>query len=423
MNQPTGRGIARMPALMASRSSFSLLWAATGFSNLSDGVFKFALPLLAAHLTTSPGLVAGVAFAVRLPWLLFALVAGVLADRLDRRQIMVGANLARVGVLALLVIAILLNSLSLPFLYIIALLLGVAETLADTAGSAVLTAVVDASQLEEANARLVGITTLTNEFIGPPLGGLLAALSMTLAFATSSLLYLAAALAIVFMVGSYRPARVKAAQPHIIADIASGLRFVWQDRLLRALVIIVAVMNLGWSAWSSIMVLYVVTPGPGGLSEVAYGVMLTSIGVGGVLGTVVAVPFVRRFGRRWAIGADIIGTFVMLAVPALTANAWLIGAAAVIGGIGSTMWGIVVSSIRQQIVPDHMLGRTSGVFRVFGYGALPLGAALAGFVGEKAGLPAVFALCAGLTLVLLIPFARDITPASLHREDHHKAEG
>jgi len=144
--------------------------------------------------------------------------------------------------------------------------------------------------------------------------------------------------------------------------------------------------------------------------------MLTSIGIGGLLGTVVAVPLLNRFGRRWAIGADILGTFVMLAVPALTANAWWVGAAAVIGGIGSTMWGIVVSSIRQQSVPNEMLGRTSGVFRVFGYGALPVGAALAGFVAESAGIPAVFALCAALTLLLLIPFYRDITPEAMKRK-------
>ena len=167
------------------------------------------------------------------------------------------------------------------------------------------------------------------------------------------------------------------------------------------------------SAWGSIMVLYVISPGPGGLSEIGYGVMLTSIGIGGLVGTLLAVPLVKRFGRRWAIGADILGTFVMLAVPALTPNAWAIGAAAVIGGIGGAMWSIVVSSIRQQIVPDDMMGRSSGVFRLFGYGALPLGSALAGFVAEGLGIPAVFALCAALTLLLFVPFFRSITSAAL----------
>lgn len=398
------------PAFIQKRliNNFWALWSATAVSNLADGIFKLALPLLATRLTDSPGLVAGVAFAVRLPWLLFALFAGVLADRFDRRRMMLNANGVRVVVLVILAAAIAFDAISLLTLYAVAMVLGVAETLADTASSSILPSLVETKDLERANARLVGVTTISNEFIGPPLGGALAAISLTFAFATSSALYLAAAVGILLISGSYQPSTISK-QP-MLTDIMDGLRFIWKDQLLRALVIIVAVMNLGWSAWASVMVLYVVEPGPGGLSEFGYGVMLTSIGVGGLIGTFLAVPFVEKLGRRWAIGADIIGTFIMLGVPAITANAWAIGAAAVIGGVGGAMWSIVVSSIRQQVVPDELLGRTSGVFRLFGYGALPLGAALAGVVAEVASMPAVFAVCALLNLFLFVPFYRDITP-------------
>lgn len=392
-------------------SNFWALWLSTAVSNLADGIFKLALPLLATRLTDSPGLVAGVALAVRLPWLLFALFAGVLADRLDRRRMMIAANGARVVALLGLTGAILANVVSLPLIYLAALVLGIAEVLADTAGGSILPAMVKSDELEKANARLVGVTTLSNEFIGPPLGGALAALSIALAFATSSALYLVAAAAVLLISGSFRP--VTKTQPRLWADMASGLRFVWGNPLLKALVIIVAVMNLGWSAWASIMVLYVVEPGPGGLSELGYGVMLTSIGIGGLAGALLTVPLVNRLGRRWAIGADILGTFLMLGIPALTANPLAIGVGAVIGGVGGAMWSIVVSSIRQQVVPDDMLGRTGGVFRLFGYGALPIGAALAGGVAEVAGIPAVFALCAVLTLLLFIPFYWVITPSRL----------
>jgi MFS family permease len=109
----------------------------------------------------------------------------------------------------------------------------------------------------------------------------------------------------------------------------------------------------------------------------------------------------------------VLGTFIMLAVPALTANVWAIGVAAVIGGIGGAMWGVVATSIRQQVVPNEMMGRVSGVIRLFGFGALPLGAALAGFVAETAGIPAVFAVCAAMNLLLFVPFFRGITPETL----------
>lgn len=403
-----------VPFLRPARrvSSFQALCVSTALSNLADGVFKLALPLLATRVTDSPALVAGVAFAVRLPWLLFALFAGVLADRFDRRRMMIGANGARVVVLAGLVILIGSGGTSLAVIYAAALLLGVAETLADTAGSAVLPSIMGKQDLEQANAKLVGVTTVSNEFVGPPLGGMLAGASLALAFAASSALYLAAAVAIVLMTGVFRPAARPTAR--VLTDIVGGLRYVWSHSLLRALAIIVAVMNVGWSAWAAVMVLYVVEPGPGGLSEFGYGVMLTSIGIGGFVGTLIAVPLVRRFGRRWAIGADIVGTFVMMLIPALTPNAWAIGAAAVIGGVGGAMWSIVVSSIRQQVVPDDMLGRTGGVFRLFGYGALSVGAALAGVVAQAAGLPAVFGLCALFTLLLFVPFFRSVTPAALH---------
>jgi MFS family permease len=407
-NPAPERGFFRL-ARIYRISYFWALWWATATANLADGIFKLGLPLVATRLTDSPVLVAGVAFAVRLPWLLFALPAGVLVDRLDRRRIVIAANLLRFGVLLLTAVLLLFGGLALPILYLIALGLGVAETLADTASGSILPSIVQKSELERANARLFGVMTVTNEFIGPPLGGFLMGVSFALAFATSSGLYLVAAFAILLIAGSYRAPQA-ATQPKLMADIASGLRYVWQDKLLRMLVIIVAVMNFGWSAWASIMVLYVVAPGPGGLSELGYGIMLTSIGIGGVVGALVTVPLVERFGRRWAVGADILGTFIMLAVPALTANAWLIGAAAVIGGIGGAMWSVVVSSIRQQIVPNEMLGRTGGVFRLFGYGALPLGSGFAGITAELFGIPAVFAVCGIFTILLLALFAQVTIP-------------
>lgn len=402
-----------IPVRFPHLRGFWILWIAVTLANLADGIFKLVLPLLATRITTSPGRVAGVAFAVRLPWLLFALFAGAIADRLDRRRMMVVANIVRVITLSLLVSIIILDRVELWILYGVAFVLGIAETMADTAGASILPSIVPREDLEKANSRLVGAITVTNEFIGPPLGGAIAAISLALAFATSSALYLLAALALLLLIGTFHP--TKTSRPHLLTDIVAGMKYVWREPLLRTLVIIVGVMNLGWSAWLSVMVLYMVEPGPGGLSELGFGLMLTSIGIGGFLGALITVPLVNRFGRRWAIGADISGTLLMLAIPAVTANVWLIGGAAIFGGIGGSMWSIVVSSIRQQMVPDDMLGRTSGVFTLFGYGALPLGAALAGLIGEVVSIPAVFAICSGLTALLFMPFLRYITPTAIER--------
>ncbi len=396
----------------SAQRSFWALWSATALSNLADGIFKLALPLLALRVTNSPAVVAGVALAVRLPWLFFALTAGGVADRLDRRGVMVGANLFRVLILVAIVLAVQMGQVSVPLLYGAALLLGIAETLADTSGAAVIPMVVPPGDYDRANAGLVGVTTVTNEFIGPPLGGALAAIGLAVAFGTSAGLYLVAAGALIAMVGNFRPTRTS--QAPFVSEMREGVRFVWQNRMLRTLAIIVAVMNLAWSAWSTVMVLYLIAPGPGNLSEFEFGLMLTGIGIGGVLGAVVAEPFARRAGRHWAVAIDILGTFLMMAVPIFTVNAWWIGGAAVLGGIGGSMWGVVVSSMRQQVTPEALQGRVSGVFRLFGYGALSVGAALAGLIAEYSSIPMVFVVVAVMNALLMIPFFRYIYPRTGH---------
>src|SRR5690349_9675371 len=115
-------------------AGYRKLVSAAGFSNLADGVFQIALPLLALRITQSPAAVAGIMFAMRLPWLLFGVVAGTLADRLDRRWTMVSVNVARATLIGSLAIVVAAEREELWVLYAVAFLLGVGETLFDTSG-------------------------------------------------------------------------------------------------------------------------------------------------------------------------------------------------------------------------------------------------------------------------------------------------
>lgn len=400
---PTEPQTGRLATTAADKGrNFGALWTAATASNLADGLVQLVLPLYAARLTASPGLVAGVAVATTLPWLVFALPAGALADRLDRRYLMVRANLLRALALGLLALAAALGAAGLPALYAAALALGVAETIADTAAQTILPAVVATDRLEGANARLLGAQTVANGFVGPPLGGALAAAGVALALGLGAGLYLAAGALLLLLRGGFRPPPTDGGR--LSTEILAGLRFLWGHALLRTLALFVFVMNVGWGAWLAVLVLYAVEPGPMGLSPFGYGLLLTGLGIGGVAGSLLAGPAIRLLGRRWAIGVDVLGTVTMLAAPAVTANPWAVGAAAVIGGVGSTMWGVVVTSIRQQAVPDALLGRVSAAFRLFGFGGPTLGAALAGLLGEVVGLRAVFAAGALLNVCLLIPF-------------------
>ncbi|HVM30823.1 MAG TPA: MFS transporter [Candidatus Limnocylindrales bacterium] len=376
------------------------LWGASAISNLADGIFFIVLPLLAARLTDSPLLVAGVAIAGRLPWLFFVLIAGALADRLERRLVMRNVQLLRVAVMAVLALLALVDGLSLPVLYIAALVLGVGETLFDTSSQSIMPAVVERDQLALANGRLYGVELVMNQFVGPPLGGLLIAISVPLALGSSMAGYAVAALGLALMVGSFR-ARREGPAKRLTADIAEGLRYLTGHRVLRTLALMVGVMNLGSAAIFAVFVLYAVAPGPMGLSEPEFGVLATTFALGSVIGSIAAARLERRFGRIPLLFGCVLVSAVGFAVPAFTTDPIVIGAAWALTGLVVVVWNVITVSLRQRIIPDHLLGRVNSAYRLFAWGSQPLGALIGGLVGELVGLPAVFLLAALLTMALV----------------------
>ena len=396
-------------------SNFWRLWASSAASNLADGFFFIVLPLLAVRLTDSPILVAGVAFVGRLPWLVFVLVAGALADRLDRRRTMRNVQLFRVIVLAGLTALALMDGLSLPVLYVVAFALGVGETLFDTAAQSILPSIVAKEQLSTANGRLYGVELVTNQFVGPPLGGLLIGISVPLALGGSAVGYAIAAVGLTLMTGSFRAERSGPTR-RLTSDIAEGLRYLLRHEVLRTLAIMVGVMNLAATATQTMFVLYAVAPGPMGLSEPAFGLLLTTFALGSLAGSFAAAPVERRFGRVPILFASIVAVAISFAVPAFTTNPFIIGAAFAASGLFVVVWNIITVSLRQRIVPDQLLGRVNAGYRLFAWGTQPLGALLGGVVGEAFGLPAVF-LMAGLLGISLLATSIVIDEAALQRAE------
>ena len=377
------------------------LWASSAVSNLADGVFFIALPLLAVRLTDSPVLVAGVAIAGRLPWLVFVLVAGALADRLDRRRTMRNVQLFRVAVVGILAVLAMLDALSLPVLYVAAFVLGVGETMFDTAAQSIMPSIVPKEQLATANGRLYAVELIMNQFVGPPLGGLLIGLSVPLALSGSVAGYALAALGLTLISGSFRPER--AGPPtRLTTDIAEGLRYLWRHRVLRTLAIMVGVMNLASTATFAVFVLYAVAPGPMGLSEPAFGILLTSFALGSLAGSLVAARLEARLGRVPVLFASVVVMSAGIAVPALTTNPVVVGAAFAISGLFIVVWNVITVSLRQRIVPNHLLGRVNAGYRLFAWGTQPIGALLGGVAGETLGLRAVFLIFGALGFFLLL---------------------
>jgi MFS family permease len=403
---------------------FWQLWSASTLSNLADGLVKIALPLVAVTLTDSPALVAGVALAVTLPWLFFALPAGALADRVDRRIAMVTANVVRAAAVAALAVALVLglgsSAAAIWALYGVALLLGTAETVYDTSAQSILPQVVPRDRLARANGRLIAAELTANEFVGPPLGGLLVAAGVAAAFATPAALWAAAVGTLLLLRGGFSVPRE--APTTLRADVAEGLRYLWRHRLLRTLAAMTGLINFATNATFAVFVLYAVGADSAmRLTEATYGLLFATIAAGNLVGALLADRLLRRLGRSRSLLVGILGGVGTVGIPALTTNPFVIAAAFLIGGLTIALWNVVAVSLRQRITPDRILGRINSSYRLVAWGTRPLGAAAGGLLGELLGLRAVFAIAAALSLAALAGMGQ-VTDTAISTAEHDAAD-
>jgi MFS family permease len=380
---------------------YAKLWTASAISNLGDGVRWTALPLLAVTLTRDPAKVAAIDFASFLPWFLFALPAGALVDRLDRRVVMVGANVFRTAVVVLLALLVLTGNSSLFVLYLLAFSLGTAETMFDNAAQALMPRLVDRSLLEKANGRLYAAELTANQFIGPPIGGLVFAAFAALPFFLDAVSFAFSALLIFLIAGVFRTPKDEALPAtRLRQDIAEGLRWLWTHRLLRTLAIFLGLQNMMSTACFSIFVLFAVEILD--LTEAGYGLLLSSLALGSLLGSLTVTRIARWIGSGGTL-------FLCLALSAaayitigLSSNPFTVGAGAVLLGWPTTAWNVITVSLRQAIIPDRLLGRVNSVYRLMGWGTMPIGAVIGGYLGRAYGLRAPFFVSAAIHALLAV---------------------
>lgn len=379
---------------------FWRLWTASTISNLGDGVLLAAMPLLAASLTDDPAAVAGMTAAATLPWLLFGLVAGVIADRVDRVRLMVAVDIVRGAAVGVVALAVAADAATLPLLYLAVFALGVAETLFDSASMAVLPGVVPADELERANGRLFGAQLTANSFVGPPLGGLLFAAAAALPLAVDAATFLVSAVLLV-AVRAKRQSVPK--RQTLTRDVAEGLRFIWGHRVIRAFAVGAAVINLSFTAANAILVLF--AREELGLGDTGFGLLLAGAAVGNVAGAAISARTATWLGRTRAVLAAVLAFSASLAVLAVSRHAVLAAAALAVFGLAGEVWNVIAVSYRQAVVPEHLLGRVMATYRVIAYGAFPVGAAMGGVLGRTVGLRAGIGVGAVLTLGLFFYLA------------------
>jgi MFS family permease len=364
---------------------FRWLLASSWSSNLGDGIELAAAPLLVASLTRDPFLVALAVVLQRLPWLRFGLFAGVVADRRDRRRIMVTVHLGRAAVLGLLGAAIVADQITIAGVLVVTFVLGTAEVFADTTGQTLLPMLVGPGDLPVGNARLMAGFVTVNQLVGPPIGAALFAVDPVVPFAVQAACVVAGALAASRI---ELPRLTRETTQRITHEIAEGLRWLWRHAAVRTLAITIVTFNVTYGAAWSVLVLYAIERL--GTGEVGFGLLTTASAIGGLLGTVLYTPLANRIslGNLMRIGL-IIETLTHLAL-AVTSTPWVALLIMFVFGAHAFVWGTTSTSIRQRAVPHELQGRVSSVYLIGVQAGIVVGSALGGVIAARWGVVAPF---------------------------------
>lgn len=409
----TGEG--RAPAW---RGGFGRLWTAAVVSRFGDALRGAALPLLAASLTGRPLLIASVTACGYAPWILFGLLGGAVADRVDQRRAMWTVDAVRGLLMLSFALAVALGHASVGLLIALAFTLTTLQTLFDNASTALLPALVDRAALGGANARLMTGQKIAGGLLGAPVVPLLIAFGAAVPFVADAATFLLAA-ALVASLRVAAPERApRAAGSTLRREIAAGLRALWHDRPLRGLCAATALCNIGVGALIATLVILVTGWLHAGTA--GYAAATTAYTVGGLAGGVLNRRITAGLGPLRTVllaGTVQIGALLLMgSVRSLTA---LVAALAVFGCMGM-LWNVNTTTLMQRRAPADMLGRVSSAFRTLAVAGAPLGALLGGVVatawgrGTPALLAAVFFV---LSVTALIPARQPDVPVVAPYDD------
>lgn len=379
---------------------FRWLLASSWATNLGDGIALAAGPLLVASQTRNAILVALAAMLQRLPWLLFGLWAGAVADRLDRRVLVVVSDVLRALVVAVLCLAIATGRVDVTVVLVTMFLYGVAEVFADTASGTLLPMLVGREDLGIGNARLQAGFLTANQLVGPPLGAFLFAIGAVWPF-TVQVLCVALGAVLVARVATPRGAVRDLEGTHVRRDIADGLRWILNHPPVRTLALVILAFNITWGAAWSVLVLYSLDRL--GMGEVGFGLLTTAAGVGGLVSTTAYATIERRFALATIMRVCLLLEVLTHLALALTTTGWVAIAIMVVFGGYAFVWHTVSQAVRQRAVPHEFQGRVGSVYVVGLFLGLVIGQALGGVLAEQWGLTAPFWFAfAGSGVTLLV---------------------
>jgi MFS family permease len=379
------------------------LWWANAISSTGDGAFVAALPLLAVTITRDPRLVSVVAAATYLPWLVLSLPAGAVVDRYDRAALMWRAQAVQAAVVTIIVVLVVVHQASIEVLAAGGFLLGSAEVIFSNAAQSVLPDLVPPELLAKANGSQQVSLTVGESFLGPPAGSLLFAAAAALPFGLDAASFAGSA-ALLARLPRTGHVPTTAKRPRIRAQIAEGLRWLARHRLLRVVAVLLGIYNFANQMGQAVLVLLATQTLH--VSARGYGLLLAASAVGSVAGGVANPILTRRMGMLPSLVLPALIDAAAFVGIGLAPGPVVVAALLASQGFAVTMWNVVTVSLRQQVVPGHLLGRVNSVYRMLGWGLMPLGALAGGFVAHAAGLRAPYiaaGLLCGLSVLVAFP--------------------
>ncbi len=385
-------------------------WWASAVSNLGDGINFVALPLLAFSLTDDERLLSLTTFAILFPWLVFALPIGVIVDRFDRRGLMIGANVMRLGLFGFIALAATTEALSIWVLLAVMLVIGSCEVVFDSTAQAFIPSIVAVPDLPRANGYLFAVEVVLGGMVGIAIGAVLFQVDPGVPFGVNALTFAVAAV-LIAGIRATRSTRARRDHRGMGSSIAVGLRWLRAEPLLRTLAVLLAITNLGMMLGQGIFVKYAAVEL--GVTGTGFGLLLTTSAVGAALGGVIGHRVLRRFGTAAAIIVPYLvfgaGQLVFVFAPVV----WLIAVTGFATGVAITTWNVVTISLRQQMIPAELFGRVNSVYRWVGTGASAFGALAGGQIAYYTDLRMPYLVAGVITLAALaagtIPLIRGIS--------------
>lgn len=364
-------------------SAFNRLWSAAIASNFADGVLRVSVPLIAVKLTTAPVSISAISALAMLPWLLFAIPIGGLADRINRRTFLAFAHVIRTVTAASVSLAIATHHLTIGWLFLAVAIFGTCEVISDTTAQTLIPRLLAKDELERGNSRLYLAETTVQEFIGGPTGGFLYGVAIGIPLFVSSAGYLVAA-SLILLIPLHAvhdiPVAGDAPKKHepFIASLKFGIQYLYNHKVMRHLVLMTTSIGFCFNFASATMVLFFLHTLH--LKPSYFGLVLAIQGSGSVIASLTAARASTRFGRGRVMGFSMLIQCLLWTVTSLMTNivpVVLLGI--IITGLG-TYWNILIMATYQELIPGHLYGRIHGTRRTLIWGMMPFGSLLGGYV-------------------------------------------